>query len=1105
MSESTIPVENRKFVFKRGLHAWTLVLFLVILIPSVYGFLYYKSRDTYLTSHYFRSLSEIERQINQSLVGLDKLMDSSWVKGAGFCRLYESHLEQRFCENYADYLIKYSDRYKNIQFFKSAKACLMNDSQNKEEIGSDKTCFQITGVINNLKVEVFQKRESDAVKVPLKDLIDPAPALKYFDQILLLDKQGDLIYRSGSDDLTTSDNYSARDDYSRFENLQFYLQRDTFWQLDSDKTGFTNKETKKPPSHSTIREATIGSVSYRLFIQPFHAVRPQYTRKINSALEQNSRWQVRSEPGELAYILGVIPEQKYVFEVISLPMGKITIAIFVALTLLLLTPHIKLVLSGIHFMPGRMFTFLLALSFPLMMLLAILALLSVNEYYKLRSSFDVTADRIAEQIKENFSREFDHLFSVSGVVTSCLEEVEFPSYNSFIGGNYRLLKPGSNCYPPFEMLYYLNKKGRQSSVQYTYRNFPSYRIVANKRNYFTQPRYNPENLHNWVRRDDNALMSYFSERIQTYDHGIKLTAVSFPCDDENCRPEDARVKVLIKRLQTFFQPVMPLGFGFAVVNDANGKVIYHSNNQRSLLENFYIESDQNSELIAIIQARRPKTINANYNGTAHRFLSRPLRHTPWSLVIFYDKELMELVSFKVSSYSIFISFICVLGFSLFIMILCCSAKFKSVLLTFLPAGAVWRPLADRWPGQQHTLSFFYLSMVLSVLFISCGFIACSVFSQVNSEKITQLSKLNLLHVGQELAIRHKHLLREINRAIIKEHNASIQPAKFSYLQENDKQLLHFANYAQTTGNAMQPKFWQTKISFINSDSPCLPSTEPDREDWELFFPIFNPVDAKYRQAFFNNAGDQSWCLQQQRTDNLLSAEFKKPGTFAGLTIQGLARPDQHINVRKLMDKLYLLSMIVVMPVIYTLLKQTAIRLFGLGFPSIQQWRHILNEYENKIYAKNATRLQMRDTEDQWQNLNIIASANSGHLLELKSILFNRSRLCLANTTNILPLMCLLHSGIFTRKNGIVDFDNPKVKKWISEQPWEQEIENYQEHEQRNLWQLVAPMFYTSLLFVFAILMLSGGNMINMVLSISPFLIAGGMPFLMQIFGKIYRH
>jgi hypothetical protein len=106
----------------------------------------------------------------------------------------------------------------------------------------------------------------------------------------------------------------------------------------------------------------------------------------------------------------------------------------------------------------------------------------------------------------------------------------------------------------------------------------------------------------------------------------------------SANPEDIVVAGLESRFISLFEPIVPPGIGFAVVDDSNGKVLFHSQGQRNLREKFFDEIDHDMRLKALIASRAQGCEFGIYGGNRHRFCVRAFEDIPWALVVFKNME-----------------------------------------------------------------------------------------------------------------------------------------------------------------------------------------------------------------------------------------------------------------------------------------------------------------------------------------------------------------------------------------------------------------------------------------------------------------------------------
>lgn len=157
------------------------------------------------------------------------------------------------------------------------------------------------------------------------------------------------------------------------------------------------------------------------------------------------------------------------------------------------------------------------------------------------------------------------------------------------------------------------------------------------------------NKANWCPR------SLYIQRINNIEDGRKNSMLAMPTlsikeeNDENAK----RIVIFNTHLKSFTNLVLPLDFGFAVFDD-KGDVLYHSDDEASLIENIFVETGQNEQFITAVKqhtnADSPIPLSLKYGGKNHLFLSAPLvtkqkqQSIPWNIVVFYDEGAMAMNS-----------------------------------------------------------------------------------------------------------------------------------------------------------------------------------------------------------------------------------------------------------------------------------------------------------------------------------------------------------------------------------------------------------------------------------------------------------------------------
>ena len=109
--------------------------------------------------------------------------------------------------------------------------------------------------------------------------------------------------------------------------------------------------------------------------------------------------------------------------------------------------------------------------------------------------------------------------------------------------------------------------------------------------------------------------------------------------------KDVPVAALSIPMISLIKPVLAPGFGFAVIEDEDkGRVLFHSDERRNLIEQFFLETDMDKRLRSVVAARRAEHTDLRYWGQDYRAYVAPLPGLPWSLVTFYELDRVRSVN-----------------------------------------------------------------------------------------------------------------------------------------------------------------------------------------------------------------------------------------------------------------------------------------------------------------------------------------------------------------------------------------------------------------------------------------------------------------------------
>jgi len=158
--------------------------------------------------------------------------------------------------------------------------------------------------------------------------------------------------------------------------------------------------------------------------------------------------------------------------------------------------------------------------------------------------------------------------------------------------------------------------------------------------------------HGWTLDSPNT-DTFYLQSVRSVTTGKRQAILAIP------RKPDS-IAMLSLEMLSLIGPIMPVWHEFAVV-DERGEVLFHSDPTRNLLENFFLESDGNRELLSAVGARVGRHINLIYGGHDHRAFVQPLKGLPWTLITIREKEPGRTASAEYVGGSLYLLAIYVLG------------------------------------------------------------------------------------------------------------------------------------------------------------------------------------------------------------------------------------------------------------------------------------------------------------------------------------------------------------------------------------------------------------------------------------------------------------
>lgn len=144
-------------------------------------------------------------------------------------------------------------------------------------------------------------------------------------------------------------------------------------------------------------------------------------------------------------------------------------------------------------------------------------------------------------------------------------------------------------------------------------------------------------------KDDEA-RTFVAQRLFSGSDGSRVLQMAVPRRaGPNCNSGFCGIVTGSAMFHSLAASVSPPLLSFAVIDRDSGIVLFHSDDSRSLAENFFVETERNPQLLALTRVGQSGSFSGRYMGAGYRFFHLPLADAPWSVIAFYSvKEVGDL-------------------------------------------------------------------------------------------------------------------------------------------------------------------------------------------------------------------------------------------------------------------------------------------------------------------------------------------------------------------------------------------------------------------------------------------------------------------------------
>lgn len=137
----------------------------------------------------------------------------------------------------------------------------------------------------------------------------------------------------------------------------------------------------------------------------------------------------------------------------------------------------------------------------------------------------------------------------------------------------------------------------------------------------------------WTRPAEHGLVA---QRLFSRADAARTLQIAVP----RCAPTEVFCGIVTgdSRVHALTAKIDPPLLRFAVIDRDSGTVLFHSDDSRSLAENFFTETEHDADLLAALRLNSHARFKGRYVGDPHRFYFTPVTGMPWGVVVFYPTK-----------------------------------------------------------------------------------------------------------------------------------------------------------------------------------------------------------------------------------------------------------------------------------------------------------------------------------------------------------------------------------------------------------------------------------------------------------------------------------
>ena len=558
---------------------------------------------------------------------------------------------------------------------------------------------------------------------------------KFFDDILIADSTGRILYQHSANGprvtnlaaITASTSAAA----TRKTSAEDQPQKD---EKGSGSSGARRSRFSEISEFSNLIDVKLAGGSYKLYLHPLPVMfqGPQRTGEA----DQSS-----------LVICGLRSAAHVRAEMVALPYTHLIWGSVVLLAaMLLIWPVLK-----ISYMSSRerlRHKHVISLALSILLATALLTLTALNISYNLQNDAASSEHlkHLAQGIKSGISGELTNALDALDAVSNSrylLEQMKSNKWDPQSGFLAKFLTDGNlfdakekeaiQSYPFFHYMFWVDERGTQKfKLGVEDQATPPVTIAGE--HYFDDVLH--DNLTTTAEKKHRFRLQYLHS--PNTGELFAVLAKRFRREDGMLAgPSGLAASILVSRIESLVDAVVPAGYGYAVVN-RNGLVQFHSVSTRNQIEDFVEECRTDTALLALLASGSEDWLDVNYMGRRQMLFVTPLRSA--------GLPELTLITFRDTNYFNTLNVMTILVFALIFVLY--AIPFVILTVTHVVRRRDY-PLQAIWPCPSRTGDYIQV-LGANLFLLAAFFIAYGSLDTADTMRAT----IALGFVGCLVAIQH---------------------------------------------------------------------------------------------------------------------------------------------------------------------------------------------------------------------------------------------------------------------------------------------------------------------------------------------------------------